>query len=572
MRGLCAAFTVGITLFLTACSGPAPGPDRVDSVAATSTREPSAGGTADRPVVEARSGRVRGITDQGAEEFLGIPFARPPVGSLRWRPPQPAEPWTGVRDAAEYGNRCPAKASVNGPESLTEDCLFVNVHRPEGTRASEKLPVFVFIHGGSLREGSSNQYDGAELARSAGIVVVTLNYRLGPFGFLADPALTAEQGESGNYGLQDQQAALRWVRGNVTAFGGDPEQLTIGGESAGAISVCAHLSAPASRDLFQAAIIQSGGCLSRTQAQAEEAGRGAVFGLGCLDRATVLSCLREAPVSRVLDAAALSAPGFVRGTPTLPGDPFGAVKTGDFARVPVLIGSNTDEARTFTQGVIGWSQFQYELAVRALSGDAADAILKRYPWPKPEDENKFTAAHLLAAIFTDAGPFLGIGGCATGTLTREFSQYAPTFAYEFAHREGPSLAKEPEGYDGGASHANELPYLWPSFTNGTPLRPQFEAPEQQLADTMVDYWGAFVRTQDPEGSRAAWPEVTTSETGPVLKLRSPQTPQLLDDTTFDKAHRCDLWNTVSWPPTGLNQWVLGFLGVSGMHLLDPYGG
>ncbi|HKS98182.1 MAG TPA: carboxylesterase family protein, partial [Rugosimonospora sp.] len=224
------------------------------------------------PVVGVHSGLLRGTSQGGVDSFLGVPYAQPPVGALRWQAPRPVTPWRGLREAVAYGNRCPAAASSNGPRSETEDCLFLNVQRPAGTRPGARLPVYFWIHGGGLVNGSSNQHDGGLIVRTTGVVVVTINYRLGVFGFLAHPALAGTGGQVGDYGLEDQQAALRWVRDNIGAFGGDPRQVTIGGESAGGWSICAHLTAPGSQGLFVRAMMQSGSCQSQTVAAGEAAG------------------------------------------------------------------------------------------------------------------------------------------------------------------------------------------------------------------------------------------------------------------------------------------------------------
>jgi para-nitrobenzyl esterase len=291
------------------------------------------------PVVHTPDGALRGVRDQGVDSFLGIRYAQPPTGRLRWVPPKPVTPWPGVRSAEAYGNRCPAPASGNGPESLTEDCLFLNVQRPADTRPGGRLPVYVWIHGGGLATGSSNQHDGTRFVRETGIIVVTINYRLGVLGFLAHPALTAAQGESGNYGFMDQQQALRWVRRNITAFGGDPHQVTIGGESAGGWSVCGHLTAPGSRGLFARAVSESGSCFSWSQADADSFAGQVASPVGCPATAdpAAIACLRQVPVQALLDAASnWFGPLLVNTTPTLPKDPFQAVTTGAFTRVPVL--------------------------------------------------------------------------------------------------------------------------------------------------------------------------------------------------------------------------------------------
>jgi carboxylesterase type B len=488
------------------------------------------------PLATVHSGLLRGTGDGSVDSFLGVPYARPPVGALRWRAPQPVAPWPGVRDAVSYGNRCPARASTNGPRSETEDCLYLNVQRPAGTRPGARLPVYFWIHGGGLTNGSSNQHDGSLIVRTTGVVVVTINYRLGVFGFLAHPALTAEAGQSGNYGLMDQQAALRWVRRDIAAFGGDPGRVTIGGESAGGWSVCAHLSAPDSRGLFVRAMIQSGSCFSQTLAEAQAGGTTYAHAAGCADDATAAACLRGKTPAQLLDTASPPA-RFVRGVPALPRDPDTAVRTGDFARVPVVIGANRDEGRTFSQAYIGYTQAQYTATVEALFGTRAPEILARYPWPA--DADQFTPAYLIGAIFTDSGFVAGIGGCPNRSLTRALARYTRTFSYEFDHRTGPGLTPIP-GYVWGAGHAAELAYLWPSFDNGTPIAPTFTPAERRLALDMVRYWGSFVRTGYPVAwFSAPWPPV--NHTGLTLSLRAGGHSTLITDREVAAEHQCDLW-------------------------------
>ena len=338
------------------------------------------GGGHRAPVAATESGAVRGAAGRGVDSFLGIPFAAPPVGDLRWAAPRPAARWRGVRDATELGNRCPATESSNGPRSETEDCLFVNVQRPTGVHRGDRRPVFVFIHGGGLSNGSSDQMDMSKVVRETGVVGVTMNYRLGVFGFLGLPALTAEAGDSGNYGFADQQAALRWVRRNVAAFGGDPSRVTVGGESAGGWSVCGHLAAPGSRGLLAGAMIQSASCTSRPLPDTEVAGTAYAAAAGCSDPATVVACLRARPAGALLDAAPYQ-PLLTSGTRSLPAAPAEAVESGRFARVPVVNGANRDEGRTFLTGFIGAGQAEYEGFVRQTFGTSADRVLAEYPWP-----------------------------------------------------------------------------------------------------------------------------------------------------------------------------------------------
>lgn len=491
-------------------------------------------------VVHTDTGVVSGFSSDGVDSFLGIPYAAPPVGDLRWRPPQPAAHWTGVRPTTQYGNRCPATASTNGPRSETEDCLFINVQKPAGLQPHQNRPVYVFIHGGGLVNGSSNQMDMAPLVRETGVVGVTFNYRLGVLGFLALPGLTAESGESGNYGLMDQQAALRWVQRNIAAFGGDPEQVTVGGESAGGWSVCGHLSAPGSRGLFAQAVMESGSCISNTEDEAYSAGAPIAPQVGCTDPATQVACLRRTSVGRLIDAG--DAAGLfvvpVRGTPFLPLDPRAAVASGQFARVPILIGANRDEGRTFSQEFIGASEADYIDWAQYVFGDQAPAVLARYPWPATSDQ--FTAAYLVGAVLTDGSLAADIGGCINRLLTEDFARYTRTYAYEFNHRTGPGLTPIP-GYVWGAGHAAELAYLFPSFNNGTPIAATFTPAEQVLATQMKRYWGAFVLHGTPQvAGQTAWPQHEPGGTALSLETNSGTVP--ISDATLSAEHQCSFWD------------------------------
>jgi para-nitrobenzyl esterase len=486
------------------------------------------GGTASHSsnlVAHTDKGAVQGVRDQGVDSFLGIRYAAPPVGNLRWRPPQPAAPWPGVAPATQYGNRCAAAASSNGARTEAEDCLFVNVQRPTGVRAGDHRPVYVFIHGGGLVNGSSNQADMAAIVRQTGIIGISFNYRLGVLGFLGLPGLTAEGGESGNYGFQDQQAALKWIQRNVAAFGGDPRRVTVGGESAGGWSVCGHLVAPGSRGLFAQAMMQSGSCTTVTQAQAEASGAALESAVGCAD----VACLRRTPASALIDAPQPSI-GLVRGTPTLPVDPAVAVASGHFARVPIVIGSNRDEGRTFAQGFIGQSRSAYTDYVTSSFGASAPAVLAHYPWPARSD--RFTAAYLVGAIMTDSGAVAGIGGCPDRRLTHSLDRWTRVYAYEFDHRTGPGLTPIP-GYVWGAGHAAELAYLFPSFDNGTPIAPTFNAAERRLALQMKAEWAGFASSGTP-----GWPSHG------FYSLRAGGRSRLISDASFAAEHQCSFWDSL----------------------------
>ncbi|MDL4772990.1 carboxylesterase/lipase family protein [Actinomadura xylanilytica] len=490
------------------------------------------------PVVRTDHGFVRGTTVDGVDTFLGIPFAAPPIGDRRFAAPVPASRWNGVRQTAAYGPACAQLPSGNGPRSQAEDCLYANVFRPAGARG--RLPVLFYLYGGGLQNGGAQQYDGAKLAADNNVIVVTANYRLNVFGLLA-LAGSGGDGLGGDYALLDQQAALRWTRANAAGFGGDPRAVTIGGESAGAISVCAHLAAPGSAGLFRAAIMESGSCVSAPLPEAEPAGAAFARSVGCTDPATVVACLRAKPAGDLLDASARTNFGLVSGGSPLPTAPADAVAKGHIQRVPMIFGANHDEGRTFALGFGDNTPAFYEGFVAATFGARAPEVFKRYPLS--DYSGPYAPTYALAAILTDAGLVAGIGGCPTLALARRFSALTRVHMYQFDDRDFPGLTPgKPPGYDWGAPHAGELPYLFPSFDNGTPIAPLFTAAQRRLADDMSHYWGSFVRRTTPDASHlrpAPWPALPS---GAMLSLRpgGKSTPISLAD--YRAQHQCDFWD------------------------------
>jgi carboxylesterase type B len=502
---------------------------------------------------------VRGIAgaDRRVANFLGIPYAAPPIGSLRWRPPRPSSPWRALRAADHYRSICAQPGGGDGPSSTTEDCLYVNVQRPALGDPRQHLPVYVYIHGGGLTNGAGSYFNMEKIVRDTRVIGVTFNYRLGVLGFLANAGLTAEQGESGNYGLLDQQAALRWVQRNITAFGGDPSRVTIGGESAGGWSVCAHLVSPRSRRLFARAILQSGSCPTQTRNRAQATGTQFASDAGCSSAHPdeAVACLRALSSAQLLDAQSNFGftPVLVRGTSTLPSEPLRAIQDGHFARVPVLIGAARDEGRAFTGTYIGWSREDYQSWVVDVFGANAGKVMAQYPWPPHAD--RLTPAYLTAAIITDAGvmgptnPLIeaGIGGCGTQALIRAISRYARTYAYEWAPRTGPGIALRP-GYSDAAGHGSELAYLWPNFEqNGVRISSLFGPSARRLSDLIVRYWGGFVKAGSPGvAGRLWWPPYTT-DSPVLLSLRTNGQDTLVNRATVDTEHRCSFWNTLAAP-------------------------
>jgi para-nitrobenzyl esterase len=498
-------------------------------------------------VVRTDRGWVRGQHAEGISQWLGIPYAAPPVGALRWAAPQPAPRWSGIRPATSYGSRCSQLASGNGPRVDSENCLYLNVFAPgaEGWGGSRRgrhggLPVLVMIHGGGLTSGAGDQHDGSLIVRTDHIIVVSINYRLGPFGFLDVPGLsTSGLTAGGNYGLLDQEAALGWVHRNIAAFGGDPGRVTIAGESAGAWSVCALLTSPLVRGDFRGAIMESGSCPSLSPAQAQTAGLAFAKQAGCPDAASAAACLRALPEAKLLDASASYSPEFAYGGPDLPQPVAQAVATGHYTRVPLLIGDNHDEGRTFSQGLTGLTRAQYRALVAQLYGKSlAPAILARYPWssyPHP-----YTAAYAIGDIWTDSGFLTGIGGCPNQNLAEQFAATTRTFFYQFDDLHAPGLNRDHPGYRWGAGHAMELAYLWPSFNNGYSLYDLLTPKQLQLSGQMIRYWGAFTAFGAPEvPGQPLWPDYSS---GRLMSLRPGDQTRTITAATYGGEHQCPFWN------------------------------
>ena len=509
------------------------------STALVSAPPAQAADTADG-VVLTRDGAVRGVTGPNGTSFLGIPYAAPPVGKLRWKPPAPALPWRGVRDASKPGNPCMQTDSktpwgdLAGPGTPSEDCLYLNVHIPSKAPTRPR-PVMVWLHGGGYTIGSGTFYDGSTLAERGDVVVVTLNYRLGAFGYLAHPGLTGESptGTSGNYGLLDQQAALRWVRNNIAAFGGNPANVTVFGESAGGGSVCQNLISTTGRGLFQRAIAQSGCAFPTPTLQtAEAAGQRFASELDCTD----VACLRGKPAEEILKASADPSAGRLPWTPIQDGvvirsQVLDAFRTGAFPRIPIVQGTTHDEGRLTVATMYDLAgrkltAEEYPEAVRRAYPDNADRILERYPL-----SDFGTPAEALGAIFTDS-QFSCLSYASTALLARHTRAYG----YEFNDPHAMDYLGLPLSFPLGAPHGSEIRYVF-GGVDGTPA-------QNALADRMLSYWATFARTGDPNSAGApAW-------------SRFPQVQNLAPEgigpiTTFPQDHKCDLWTQTPIPDPAL---------------------
>jgi para-nitrobenzyl esterase len=456
-----------------------------------------------RTDVVTHSGCVRGGDAGGIEAFRGIPYAAPPVGPLRWKPPAEPASFQRVLDATAFGKACPQlDNTLGGKLDTDEDCLTLNVWTP---RRDGKLPVMVWIHGGGLMQGGSAiaAYDGQHLARDGKVVVVSINYRLGPLGFLAHSALTAEdpQHASGNYGLLDQIAALHWVQTNIAAFGGDPKRVTIFGESAGGESVCALLASPLARGLFHQGVIESAQCVTYGKAlralheakgkaeSAEAQGERIASALGCTG-AGALACLRGKRADEIIHASP-AAFGFlgkgehwgltVDGR-ALTDAPSALLEAGKLADVPMIVGTTADEATLFTAKMPMRGELAYTFLVRKIFAANADRVLAQYP-------ANGSAKQAFDSLVTDV-----VFACPTRRAAKALRARQPhVYRYVFAH----VTAKE-RTRGVGATHGSEIPFVFGTIDSPTD-------DERKLSATMLGYWTRFAHVGDPNGGGApAW--------------------------------------------------------------------
>ena len=448
------------------------------------------------PIVNTADGRLEGVTEGSLNVFKGIPYAAPPVGPLRWRPPAPMTPWHGIRKATEYGPACfqprPKLSNIyeGKPVPMSEDCLTVNVWAPKDAR---NAPVFFWIYGGALWGGSNRDplYNGARLAEH-GLVVVSINYRLGPLGWLALPSLSAESPHhvSGNYGLLDQIAALQWVQRNIAAFGGDSHNVTIAGESAGGLSVMYLLASPQARGLFAKAIAQSAYMISMPELKQDkyDTPSAEASGKKFMDEvhAPDLAALRAMDPGKLTDLAAADrfAPWITVDGYLVPHQLVRIFDKGEQAHVPLLAGFNSGEIRSLR--VLApqppASEAEYDRIIRSQYGEIADAFLSLYPATDMEES-------ILAAT-RDAL----YGWTAEELVRKQVAIGEPAYLYYFDHG---YPAADKAGLRG--FHASELPFVFGNLDGTPPLWPKVPDTSEQraLSNAMMDYWASFARTGKP---------------------------------------------------------------------------
>ena len=442
------------------------------------------------PAVTIDSGALAGVSDGGIDIYKGIPYAAPPVGPLRWMPPEAPAKWSGARDASHFGAICPQPArpdaviAAGAGLAQSEDCLSLNVWAPHGAKHA---PVMVWIHGGAHRFGSGAGpiYDGAEFAHD-GVVLVTINYRLGLLGYFAHPALTkaaAADAPLGNYGGMDQIAALKWVKRNIAAFGGDPDNVTVFGESAGGASILYLMTIPAAKGLFAKAIVESGGGWGKGATLAEKEADGADFATkqGLPGANATLEQLRAIPVDKTFDIPpALGFGPFVDGRLVTESPQQGFTK-GDEVHVPLMIGSNSFEASLMKSFAIPPDRILARLTPQARTLYAGDGS---------SDEA------LAQAVFTDS-----VMGAPAHWIAGQASSGAPAFLYHFSYVTSMRRATSP-----GAGHGSEIPYV---FGTGTALAARFGiglAPEDLAMEHLVhSCWVGFAKTGTPQCDGQNWP-------------------------------------------------------------------
>jgi len=507
------------------------------------------------PVVNTAEGPVRGFTKNGVEIFLGIPYAAPPVGDLRWTPPQAVRHWTETRDANRYGKTCPQVYQLGvfaAPTSITEDCLYLNVFTTAEGHNSK--PVIVWIHGGGNFDGESNDYDGSKLATGGSIgtptVVVTFNYRLNMFGFFSHPAINAEGHRWGNYGILDQQAVLSWVQRNIAAFGGDPTRVALGGQSAGAQDTAANVLSPLSKGLFNRAIVQSTPGFTTFVAPAAVAATNGInfaAAAGCPGtKAAAAACLRKLSAARILQLSATGAANspyvtrlIVDGS-VIPIAPGQAWTTGQFNKMPMMGGAVKDEITFFT-GINEWFSGPPQAPLTADQYAAAVGAVVAAEYPV----SAYGGDPMLAYERAVTDQFK----CTELHVVQLWAVQTPTYAYDFVYQNAPYYFAKMPGFRPLAAHTIDIQFLFPGWhggdlgvniDQGTGEQRELNAAETGLSDQLVAAWTNFAATGNPNGSGdSPWPVFTAGSQKYFVQDLSVSTETV---EQFRSAYKCDFWD------------------------------
>ena len=510
------------------------------------------------PAVDAPAGPVQGLNGNGVYEYLGIPYAQPPTGDLRWQPPQPQPPWTRTLDATQFGPICAQITTLGvfaGPPNSNEDCLTLNVFTPQ-TAAPGTLPVLVWLHGGYNVDGESNDYDGSKLATQGRMVVVTLNYRLGLMGFLATPALDSEGHPFGNYGTLDQQLALKWVQNNIASFGGDPGRVTLAGQSAGSADTAANVASSPAAGLFHRAIFESGLADTTSLTAAEQRGDAFSVAAGCGSGAApdIAACLRSLTAETILNLQGTESTNgpyttfLVADGTILPSQGiYHALRSGSFTHVPIMSGFTHDEGN-FTVAVQEYfsgpprrpiSEADVTGFVQATFGADAAKVLAAYnpsSYPTPQ-----LAMDAIGTTMT---------ACQHYGINRTLSTQVPVYAYEFDDVTAPSYFPDMPGFQPLANHTSDLQYLFPLYHGGPNGIPHvLNAQQEKLSDELVAFWSNFARTGNPNriGDRP-WPRYEANQFWSSYYL-SENIPavSLVRDKQVSRDYKCAFWEGLQAP-------------------------
>ena len=511
----------------------------------TVARAAQASACSSSTTVQTSSGPVCGIAQTGYNQWLGVPYAAPPVGQLRWQPPQPHQPWTTPLAAVNQPPGCPG----SGTSTASEDCLYLDVTTPTGV-GSGPLPVIVYIHGGGFTGGTTSTYPEDTLATGGPVVVVGIEYRLGVLGFLADAALGPH---SGDYGLEDQQFALKWVQQNISAFGGDPTNVTIMGSSAGASSVCDQIASPTARGLFEKAISISGeynslfgaptslqpqDCKAQlpTEQQADATGAAFAASVGCGQATDVAACLRAVPVQTLSTAQASGGTNspIINGT-ILTQQPLESFATGHVNRVPAILGVNRDEDLTGTANTAADYVSLIDSQYGPPYANEAAEVLARYPlarFPSP-----YVASRTVAADSNTVCPAL--------VRDQYLSKVMPVYAYE---GDDPDLPLYNETEPTGSSHDWQPGFLFPGDTAMT-IPATLDANQATLRTELIAQFTAFARTGSPNTTGVPlWPRYNPGTGDLVMSLQPAGDDELMSAAAISFDHHCGFWDKISPKP------------------------
>ena len=499
-------------------------------------------------VVNAPAGPVQGLNNNGVLEYLGIPYAQPPVGALRWRPPHPHPPWMQTLNATHFGPTCAQTKTLGafaGPPNKNEDCLFLNIFTPQ-TAKPGTLPVLVWIHGGGNIDGESNDYDGSKLASQGQMVVVTMNYRLGLLGWLANPALDSEGHPFGNYGLLDQQLVLKWVRNNIASFGGDPDRVALGGQSAGSYDTAANVVSPLAVGLFDRAIFMSVLENDTPLVSAEQVGTAFSVAAGCSSGATptIATCLRSLSAQTIMNLQGTeSANGpyvttfnIAEGTILPSQGIFNAFMNGNFTHIPIMSGFTHDEYNFFIVTK------EYFSGVPVSEADVTNYVETTYGANGAKVLAVFNpSSYPMPQLALDAIGTSSFVVCKQYTLNKALSSQVPFYAYEFNDQTAPSYFPGLPGYRSLAYHTGDIQYLFPLYHGGPNGIPHpLNSQQETLSDELVAAWANFARTGNPNRhDNSPWPRYDANQFWSSYYLSENISDlSLLRDKQVSREHKC----------------------------------